>query len=201
MIRGPCFAPTLSRHFQPITGAGHMGDSKAARDIRVVVMGAGMAGILSGIKLLEAGITNCAIYEKADRVGGTWRENTYPGPDLRRALARLHLLLRTEPRLEPHAAAGRRDPGVLRAHHAQVRRRQADPLQRGDRALRIPGRTLAPRNEERHPGRSRHRDRRHRRPAPSQLPRHSRALPASGARASTPRAGITACRSTVAASA
>ena len=56
-----------------------MGDSKAARDIRVVVMGAGMAGILSGIKLLEAGITNCAIYEKADRIGGTWRENTYPG--------------------------------------------------------------------------------------------------------------------------
>ena len=53
--------------------------AEAVRDIRVVVMGAGMAGILSGIKLLEAGITNCAIYEKADRVGGTWRENTYPG--------------------------------------------------------------------------------------------------------------------------
>ena len=56
-----------------------MADKKAVRDIRVVVMGAGMAGILSGIKLLEAGITNCAIYEKADRIGGTWRENTYPG--------------------------------------------------------------------------------------------------------------------------
>jgi len=53
--------------------------AEAGRDIRVVVMGAGMAGILSGIKLLAAGITNCAIYEKADRVGGTWRENTYPG--------------------------------------------------------------------------------------------------------------------------
>ena len=56
-----------------------MTDKKTVRDIRVVVMGAGMAGILSGIKLLEAGITNCAIYEKADRIGGTWRENTYPG--------------------------------------------------------------------------------------------------------------------------
>jgi len=53
--------------------------AEAGRDIRVVVMGAGMAGVLSGIKLLAAGITNCAIYEKADRVGGTWRENTYPG--------------------------------------------------------------------------------------------------------------------------
>ena len=49
------------------------------RDLRVVVLGAGMAGILAGIKLQEAGLTNIAIYEKADRVGGTWRENTYPG--------------------------------------------------------------------------------------------------------------------------
>ena len=46
---------------------------------RVVVIGAGMAGILAGIKLQEAGFTDIAIYEKADRIGGTWRENTYPG--------------------------------------------------------------------------------------------------------------------------
>ncbi len=38
-----------------------------------------MAGILSAIKLKEAGFDNFAIYEKADRLGGTWRENTYPG--------------------------------------------------------------------------------------------------------------------------
>jgi cation diffusion facilitator CzcD-associated flavoprotein CzcO len=38
-----------------------------------------MSGILSAIKLMEAGHTNLRIYEKADRVGGTWRENTYPG--------------------------------------------------------------------------------------------------------------------------
>ena len=48
-------------------------------DIRVVVIGAGMAGILAGIKLQEMGIDNVTIYEKADRIGGTWRENTYPG--------------------------------------------------------------------------------------------------------------------------
>jgi cation diffusion facilitator CzcD-associated flavoprotein CzcO len=29
--------------------------------------------------LTEAGLTDFTIYEKADRVGGTWRENTYPG--------------------------------------------------------------------------------------------------------------------------
>jgi len=38
-----------------------------------------MSGILSGIKLDEAGYHDYTIYEKADRPGGTWRENTYPG--------------------------------------------------------------------------------------------------------------------------
>ena len=50
-----------------------------ARPLRCAVIGAGMAGILSAIKLTEAGITDFTVYEKADRVGGTWRENTYPG--------------------------------------------------------------------------------------------------------------------------
>jgi cation diffusion facilitator CzcD-associated flavoprotein CzcO len=48
-------------------------------DARFIIIGAGMSGILSAIKLQEAGIDNFAIYEKADRLGGTWRENTYPG--------------------------------------------------------------------------------------------------------------------------
>jgi cation diffusion facilitator CzcD-associated flavoprotein CzcO len=47
--------------------------------LRIAVIGAGMAGILSAIKLLEAGYDDFTVYEKADRVGGTWRENTYPG--------------------------------------------------------------------------------------------------------------------------
>jgi cation diffusion facilitator CzcD-associated flavoprotein CzcO len=46
--------------------------------MRIIVIGAGMAGILAAIKLQEAGL-EFAIYEKADRLGGTWRENTYPG--------------------------------------------------------------------------------------------------------------------------
>jgi cation diffusion facilitator CzcD-associated flavoprotein CzcO len=48
-------------------------------DLRFAVIGAGMAGILSAIKLTEAGLTDFTIYEKGDRYGGTWRENTYPG--------------------------------------------------------------------------------------------------------------------------
>lgn len=48
------------------------------RPLRFAVIGAGMAGILSAIKLKEAGF-DFAVFEKAERVGGTWRENTYPG--------------------------------------------------------------------------------------------------------------------------
>lgn len=47
-------------------------------DFRVAVIGAGMAGILAAIRLREAGI-DFTVLEKAERVGGTWRENTYPG--------------------------------------------------------------------------------------------------------------------------
>ena len=49
------------------------------RELRVAIIGAGMSGILAAIKLREAGIDNIVVYEKADRIGGTWRENTYPG--------------------------------------------------------------------------------------------------------------------------
>jgi cation diffusion facilitator CzcD-associated flavoprotein CzcO len=46
---------------------------------RFIIIGAGMAGILAAIKLREAGHHNVTIYEKADRIGGTWRDNRYPG--------------------------------------------------------------------------------------------------------------------------
>lgn len=49
------------------------------RELRFVVIGAGMAGILAALKLREAGWHDVTVYEKADRLGGTWRENTYPG--------------------------------------------------------------------------------------------------------------------------
>lgn len=46
---------------------------------RVAIIGAGAAGMLQAIKLREAGIDDIVIYEKAQDVGGTWRENRYPG--------------------------------------------------------------------------------------------------------------------------
>ncbi len=49
------------------------------QDLRFIVIGAGMAGILATIKLREAGYSDITIYEKNPKLGGTWYENTYPG--------------------------------------------------------------------------------------------------------------------------
>lgn len=48
------------------------------KDFSALIIGAGMSGILMGIKLAERGIP-FKIYEKNKSVGGTWAENTYPG--------------------------------------------------------------------------------------------------------------------------
>ncbi len=49
------------------------------RNPSVIIIGAGMTGMLMAIRLREAGVTDILILEKKDKVGGTWRENTYPG--------------------------------------------------------------------------------------------------------------------------
>ncbi len=52
---------------------------KTKDGVKFVIVGAGMAGILAAIKLKDGGFNNIEIFEKADDVGGTWRENRYPG--------------------------------------------------------------------------------------------------------------------------
>ena len=50
------------------------------RPIRVIVIGAGISGIISTIRIAQR-IPNAEIqiYEKNTDIGGTWFENTYPG--------------------------------------------------------------------------------------------------------------------------
>jgi len=50
----------------------------AASKLKVLIIGAGMSGLLSAIRLQQAGI-GFEIIEKNADVGGTWLENTYPG--------------------------------------------------------------------------------------------------------------------------
>lgn len=48
-------------------------------DYSVGIVGAGASGICAAIKLVEAGCTDVVVYEKAADLGGTWRDNRYPG--------------------------------------------------------------------------------------------------------------------------
>jgi cation diffusion facilitator CzcD-associated flavoprotein CzcO len=45
----------------------------------VAIVGGGFAGVAAGVKLRKAGIESFTIYEKSLEIGGTWRDNTYPG--------------------------------------------------------------------------------------------------------------------------
>lgn len=49
------------------------------RNDHIVIVGSGFAGIGLAIRLKQAGIHDFTILERAERVGGTWRDNTYPG--------------------------------------------------------------------------------------------------------------------------
>jgi cation diffusion facilitator CzcD-associated flavoprotein CzcO len=44
-----------------------------------LIVGTGFTGIGAAIKLTGAGVDDFIIVEREDRVGGTWRDNTYPG--------------------------------------------------------------------------------------------------------------------------
>ena len=46
---------------------------------RVVVIGAGFGGIGMAIALKDAGIDDFVVVDRADEVGGIWRDNSYPG--------------------------------------------------------------------------------------------------------------------------
>ncbi|SNS50914.1 Predicted flavoprotein CzcO associated with the cation diffusion facilitator CzcD [Geodermatophilus saharensis] len=65
-------APTVtSRH---ATAAGPL-----PAHARVVVVGGGFSGIGTVVALKRAGIDEVVVLERADSLGGTWRDNTYPG--------------------------------------------------------------------------------------------------------------------------
>ncbi|MDQ8706760.1 NAD(P)/FAD-dependent oxidoreductase [Streptomyces sp. LHD-70] len=47
--------------------------------VRVAVIGSGFGGLGAAVRLRREGITDFVVLERADAVGGTWRDNSYPG--------------------------------------------------------------------------------------------------------------------------
>ncbi|MDK8465428.1 NAD(P)/FAD-dependent oxidoreductase [Marinobacter sp. SS13-12] len=56
-----------------------MADSASGKTPSVVIIGTGFGGLCMAIQLKKAGINAFTMLEKASGIGGTWRDNTYPG--------------------------------------------------------------------------------------------------------------------------
>lgn len=54
-------------------------DPPPLRDVEALIVGAGVCGLSAAIGLRRAGIEDVLVVERADRVGGTWHHNRYPG--------------------------------------------------------------------------------------------------------------------------
>ncbi len=52
---------------------------KAVHTYDTIVVGAGISGIAAAYKMKQVGYQDYLVLEKAGRVGGTWRDNNYPG--------------------------------------------------------------------------------------------------------------------------
>ncbi len=46
---------------------------------RIAIIGAGFAGLGAAIQLRQAGFDDLVVFDRGAEVGGTWRDNTYPG--------------------------------------------------------------------------------------------------------------------------
>jgi len=57
----------------------HKGANQHPRQPRIAIIGAGFSGLCAAIQLRKIGLDSITILEKSDRVGGTWRDNSYPG--------------------------------------------------------------------------------------------------------------------------
>ncbi|HEY9283328.1 MAG TPA: NAD(P)/FAD-dependent oxidoreductase, partial [Pyrinomonadaceae bacterium] len=70
---------TTSPSTEMIDAAGGTAADGGAVDFEIAIIGAGFGGLGAAIRLRQRGIDDFVIFERAADVGGTWRDNTYPG--------------------------------------------------------------------------------------------------------------------------
>jgi hypothetical protein len=77
------FAGSTSKtfhHGQSQTFSGEQSeDQPGRRHIDVAILGTGFSGLGMAIRLKQQGYENFVVLEQASDIGGTWRDNTYPG--------------------------------------------------------------------------------------------------------------------------
>src|SRR5205809_1963351 len=52
---------------------------RGRRHLHVLIVGSGFAGLGAAIRLMKEGRDDFLVIERGSEVGGTWRDNTYPG--------------------------------------------------------------------------------------------------------------------------
>ncbi|PRH76074.1 cyclohexanone monooxygenase [Streptomyces solincola] len=55
------------------------GQEQRHESVRVAVIGSGFGGLGAAVRMRREGITDFVVLERAGSVGGTWRDNSYPG--------------------------------------------------------------------------------------------------------------------------
>lgn len=74
---------TLGRQFLNIESNGsapeEIGARRPEKHTNIAIVGSGFSGIAMAVRLKKAGREDFLIFEQANDVGGTWRDNTYPG--------------------------------------------------------------------------------------------------------------------------
>jgi 4-hydroxyacetophenone monooxygenase len=73
-LLGAAFVPDRVDRWAPTWRADELAPG---RRLRVAIVGAGISGLLAGLRMKQAGV-EFTIFEKGSSVGGTWWENTYP---------------------------------------------------------------------------------------------------------------------------
>src|SRR5262245_40264562 len=53
--------------------------SRRRRHVAVLIVGSGFAGLGAAVRLLKEGRDDFLVIERGSEVGGTWRDNAYPG--------------------------------------------------------------------------------------------------------------------------
>ena len=100
---------------------------------QVLIVGTGFAGLGMGIRLKQAGIHDFTILEQAGGVGGTWRDNHYPGAACDVPSHLYSFSFEPNPRWSRSFARAGGDPRVPRSLRRQVRPAAAHPLRHGRR--------------------------------------------------------------------
>ena len=95
---------------------------------RIAIVGTGFSGLGMAIRLKQEGEEDFVLLERAADIGGTWRDNTYPGCRCDVPVAPLLVLVRAEPELVEHVLAAVRDPRLPEGLRGALRRHAARPL-------------------------------------------------------------------------